>query len=1845
MDDPWDWDVDRVVQELCTPHRSWHPSSNPLKFPPLDQLEKALREHEVDGEVLMTYDQSELCAELGMKILKHKSTFKNAIRDIQLRSNQYRLYWKRQTSEFDDDMEDVVDRGRPPADTRDKAASETRIQSPSLNGFGSVPDPKASASEPEPSHDVSGVPERPLKKRKIRPTLVTTEIDPDRNRNIATEADALRFISELAPEFVEEPHEEPVDDAANVSLAGAYLGPKSITRFDIADFTPAGHSEPLLEEDREINFVSAGQLIPGRLIQTHRLVKRRLLRRTGYRRSGFLKSDMVRGSNNPDHDEVLPLYGESDDDMGYDSDTWREIEAERLERDQIQPIVKGLTADEVESTFQRVLARMASEWRTNKLPKCAARANRIWNEARRSGLKDSIDHARRDLHDLEARIAKWKETIEKNEYRNTGELEYSLSTFEPSVFDREHRSWLLSVLTSPTEPAKINRPRRPRERPSKPQPGLAAGEEILTSDSDDSWEDFIVDDELDVPSVADNGPVGTLEEHQIEHTEYSDIVMGDDADNDVSHIEHPQVEAEKADEDHAMSEPMGHPNQAVPAKDSDKNLVTPPNPKKQPVIIDLTTSPDRMSRIKNIKGVRPNSKGVPIRRKGNAAQSPLIMGITDLTSAEQKVANVLMTTDQTYINSIFSIAHFYRPADIWSNLVLSALDREWPKAPYNTQVKKDGLTAYNLIRFFEIHRDDKLHKLRRYKSLDDLGKQRLRDLYKSYSKEWGLFIDFLKRLSDRFEWTKIGGRRKKKDSAVVPTPDAENEKRTDNDSLSNDTDAMSDSGINNDNQNPSPGEQKKHIKKKRKRKEIVRDREAAIAREVDHAGVLEREHRRKLLREKLMTEGSTALGSQQGGIIVNESKTDDQGFIYIDDEIAHRIKDHQITGVRFMWDQLLVANKRQGCLLAHTMGLGKTMQVVTLLATISQAAMSDDPTVSVQVPEEMRESRTLILCPATLVNNWLDEMLGWLPEGHGLGDIFKIDAVLGTEQRRQVIQTWGDRGGVLIIGYNLFKSFIEEGGETRNTLLEWPNIVVADEAHKMKNPNSKTHVAAANFRTRSRIALTGSPLANRVEEYYMMINWVAPNYLGDMSEFRGQYAVPIKDGLHADSSRSQRRCALRMLRVLKSEVAPKVSRITIRALKHDIPPKKEFVITIPLTDVQRKAYEMFIAFHQSMADSGKVPSFAGHELNLICGSTSIFLEKLESNVSGSKDKAETSTLPQQLISQELALLRVAERVAKDDFTLSWKVPLMLEIIGQCKKQGDKVLLFSHSMVTLDYLEGVLRMKKYSIVRLDGQTPMSDRQSIINRFNKGNLDVFLISTKAGSLGLNITGANRVIVFDLQYNPQDEQQAVGRAYRIGQKKPVYVYRLICGGTCEQKKLNRSIWKMQLASRVVDEKHPIPKAERDNGEWDMPTEPKQEDLEQHFGEDSVIDELLRQERYKKGIRAIQMMDIFEEEGLEDAELSAEDVAYADNMIRENEARRAGQPISAPNAAQYAAPPIATNSHILPLPSQPPFTTHLSGNEAVEQAHITDSQALPRPLSVIQNISTNTALAHPLGADATRRSSALGLPNTQPLNDSFPPLAPMQLPGAEVHIRPSGDPSDGTGVSDITFPKIQDGLVHAFCSNAHFPETNIRTKAALDVAAALKDHFQQAAPERQSVLTKAIMHAASAERFIEALCIGLISPLKIVQMGPENIDQQLEAWKELDSSKWEAERQAWRLKQASSDPEHLQTALRRTSMAANQGERNFQPDQSKSIRLDDREALQAVFERRGLKAQKNDQEVPPAVMDHRTTGESPSKEPRLPHWAKKVVRQAQIPAPSSSVQPRMPSPIPRPPARTPFK
>ena len=631
------------------------------------------------------------------------------------------------------------------------------------------------------------------------------------------------------------------------------------------------------------------------------------------------------------------------------------------------------------------------------------------------------------------------------------------------------------------------------------------------------------------------------------------------------------------------------------------------------------------------------------------------------------------------------------------------------------------------------------------------------------------------------------------------------------------------------------------------------------------------------------------------------------------------------------------------------------MARITLLVTIADAAHNPSEAIRSQVPEALKESRTLVLCPPGLVENWSDELLMWIPptSSINIGEIRKISAKLSSKDRLFEITEWGETGGILILGYSMFKSLVlnkrksksdetssglneEQRRRISSILLERPNIVIADEAHAAKSANTNLTQAVAKIRSRSRIALTGSPLANNLEEYYSIIEWIAPGYLGSRTEFRAKYVEPIRDGLFADATQYEKRKGLKMLQVLKAELAPKVHRLDISVLKNILPGKTEFVLRVPLTDIQYEAYSIY-ARHMLNATTANEPGSATlwgwlSILGLLCNHPLCFINKLEEKQTGPKPTKKESKrllspaeeavdpialeentdlllegsitqlrIPGTMVEEEIALFKKIAIPIKS-VELSFKMEMLFLIIRHSVAVGDKILIFSHSLPTLDYIERLLSEKGYKYSRLDGKTNMQIRQELTKDFNQ-NKNVCIISTKAGGQGLNMAGANRVVIMDASFNPMHEEQAIGRAYRIGQKKHVFVYRLLVGGTFEQALHDQSLFKTQLATRVVDKKNPVRHTLKGSRQYlFLPKRLEQADLKGSGGKDeAVLDKILaREERYvypillrnfadqvrKPVIRSIELTETYHEEVEEP--LTAEEKKETEQMVEEEQLRR---------------------------------------------------------------------------------------------------------------------------------------------------------------------------------------------------------------------------------------------------------------------------------------------------------------------------------------------------------------------
>lgn len=670
-----------------------------------------------------------------------------------------------------------------------------------------------------------------------------------------------------------------------------------------------------------------------------------------------------------------------------------------------------------------------------------------------------------------------------------------------------------------------------------------------------------------------------------------------------------------------------------------------------------------------------------------------------------------------------------------------------------------------------------------------------------------------------------------------------------------------------------------------RRIEVVQDREAMNLRARDVQRQEELEQRKAKLRERLAHE-PFHMSQEESRRIINEGKAEDEGFVYIDEEIGHRIKPHQIEGVRFLWNQLVRdGNERSGGLLAHTMGLGKTMQVITLLIALQDAARSKDLAVSRQIPADLKHNHTLIICPAGLVANWIDELLTW--DSHTvLEPLRKIESDLTPAERELEIQRWAQGTGVLVIGYEMLKTmFSRATEETKQLLRTTPNIVVADEAHRLKNAKSEISRICSQFDTRSRVALTGSPLANNVEEYYEMINWVAEGYLADRDEFRQTYARPIVEGLYHDSAGFEKRQAIKMLRVLSGTVAPKVHRATIEVMKNDLPNKHEFVISVLPTQKQKGLYDACVLAIKRHFTSDSLPwgqMWAVLELlRLICNHPKCLHQKV---IDAKESRAEKEHLS--LLTEAISPIVTKWAAGEDlmDESLSTKMTLLTQVLDEARKAGDKVLVFTSSIPTMDYLEMLFTRQKRQHQRLDGSTQVSKRQEAIKAFNSSDAEIYLISTKAGGVGLNIQGANRVVIFDFKFNPVDEQQAIGRAYRIGQQKTVYVYRFVLAGSFEDDLHNKAVFKTQLASRVVDKKNTVRWSKRGGDLFHEFKVPRKTALEPFIGKDATLDTIIKSE-VGQIITSIISTDTFEEEELDELTVAERD--EADQLIHVNRLR----------------------------------------------------------------------------------------------------------------------------------------------------------------------------------------------------------------------------------------------------------------------------------------------------------------------------------------------------------------------
>ncbi|XP_069467255.1 DNA excision repair protein ERCC-6 [Ambystoma mexicanum] len=507
-----------------------------------------------------------------------------------------------------------------------------------------------------------------------------------------------------------------------------------------------------------------------------------------------------------------------------------------------------------------------------------------------------------------------------------------------------------------------------------------------------------------------------------------------------------------------------------------------------------------------------------------------------------------------------------------------------------------------------------------------------------------------------------------------------------------------------------------------------------------------------------------------GGDPSDESDEEfDEGF-KVPGFLWRKLFKYQQTGVRWLWE---LHCQQAGGILGDEMGLGKTIQIIAFLAGLSYSR------VRTRGSNYRFEGLgpTIIVCPTTVMHQWVKEFHTWWPQ-------FRV-AVLHetgsyTNQKASLIREIAKYSGVLITSYSYVR-LMQESIQR----YDW-HYVILDEGHKIRNPNAAVTMACKQFRTPHRIILSGSPMQNNLKELWSLFDFVFPGKLGTLPVFMEQFSVPITMGGYSTASPVQVKTAYKCACVLRDTINPYL----LRRMKTDVkmslslPDKSEQVLFCRLTEEQREVYQSYIDSKEVYRIlNGDMMAFPGLiALRKICNHPDLF-----------------SGGPKILKGVPDEDLEEADHFGY--WKRSGKLIVVESLLKIWHKQGHRVLLFSQSKQMLQILEFFLSDRHYSYVKMDGTTTVASRQPLIARFNQdSSIFVFLLTTKVGGLGVNLTGANRVIIFDPDWNPSTDTQARERAWRIGQTKQVTVYRLLTAGTIEEKIYHRQIFKQFLTNRVL-------------------------------------------------------------------------------------------------------------------------------------------------------------------------------------------------------------------------------------------------------------------------------------------------------------------------------------------------------------------------------------------------------------------------------------------------------------
>ncbi|KNE64148.1 hypothetical protein AMAG_09199 [Allomyces macrogynus ATCC 38327] len=492
----------------------------------------------------------------------------------------------------------------------------------------------------------------------------------------------------------------------------------------------------------------------------------------------------------------------------------------------------------------------------------------------------------------------------------------------------------------------------------------------------------------------------------------------------------------------------------------------------------------------------------------------------------------------------------------------------------------------------------------------------------------------------------------------------------------------------------------------------------------------------------------------------DEDDHDEIVDVVVDPVLARHLRPHQRDGVQFLYECLLGYRMEggSGAILADEMGLGKTLQCITLIWTLlRQNPFAKDPLAK----------RVMVVCPASLITNWQKEFKKWL--GDERIRTFPVDGQTNVNDFLV-----GRIYPVMIVGYERLRLIYESLGEFKF------DLVVCDEGHRLKNSNVKINEIIKSLNARWRIILSGSPIQNDLSEFFAMIEVVHPGMLGLYRSFKNRFENVIVAGRQPDTTAAERTLASERLAELTALTDQLVLRRTGHLNAQYLPPKTDVLIMCKPAAAQVAAYRAVLDASKDTTGDAEILGRL-NRLRKVCNHPALLAAKDEAGDSDAENGSD-------------------EMHVGDSSKLVVAQALVTHLLAKTK---EKVVLVSNFTSTLDLLERICSELGASQFRLDGCTTVSKRQALVDSFNEPThpTRVFLLSARAGGLGLNLVGASRLVLVDADWNPSVDQQALARIWRDGQTRPVFLYRLVVAGTLEERIVQRQVTKVELSHQVLD------------------------------------------------------------------------------------------------------------------------------------------------------------------------------------------------------------------------------------------------------------------------------------------------------------------------------------------------------------------------------------------------------------------------------------------------------------